>query len=112
MRRNGSFCNCPCKHERMQLKFGKICRLPEGNGWLIFRDYQNIVSLIYYKRLNTTVLKSETISEIFILFLQTKRYNVSVILNVNVALIYVATWRNEKKVNKKSNVSAISYYIE
>ena len=33
MRRNGSFCNCPCKHERMQLKFGKICWLPEGNGW-------------------------------------------------------------------------------
>ena len=79
---------------------------------LIFRDYQNIVSLIYYKRLNTTVLKSETISEMFILFLQTKRYNVLVFLNVNVTLIYVATWRNEKKVNKKSNISAISYYIE
>ena len=55
---------------------------------------------------------SQTISEMFILFLQTKRYNVSVFLNVNVALIYVATWRNEKKVNKKSNVSAISYYID
>ena len=39
MTRNSSFCNCPCKHERMQLKFGKICRLPEGNVWLIFRDY-------------------------------------------------------------------------
>ena len=67
---------------------------------MIFRDYQNIVSLIYYKRLNTTVLKSETISEMFILFLQTKRYNVLVFLNVNVALIYVVTWRNEKKSTK------------
>ena len=51
-------------------------------------------------------------SEMFILFLKTKRYNVSVFLNVNVALIYVVTWRNEKKNNKKSNVSAINYYID
>ena len=41
-------------------------------------------------------MKSETITKMFILFLQMKRHNVLVFLNVNVALIYVTTWRNEE----------------
>ena len=60
-------------------------------------------------QLNTTVLKTETSTEMFILFLQTKRYNVSVFLNVNVALIYVAMWCNEEMSTESQNISTISF---
>ena len=51
-------------------------------------------------RLNTIVLKIETITETFILFLQKKRCNIWVFLNVNMVLIYVTTWCNEEMLTK------------
>ena len=46
------------------------------------------------------VLKSENIIETLLWFHQTKRYNISVLLNVDVALVCIATWRNKMKSTK------------
>ena len=43
------------------------------------------------------VLKSENIIEMLLWFHQTKRYNISVLLNIEMALICIATWRNKVK---------------